>query len=93
MVRIARELEASELFIVLSEGESRGDGTANSVCESTPGVRYVAKHALFIIAPGHLYVIRDSEPKEEKSLRYDGHEFLLLNRKEAARLVEKGQVS
>ncbi len=62
--RISQELEDDELFIVLREGPSYMDfhyprewNPSPKGGEHSPGIRYVMKHAAWIIAKGRIYNI------------------------------------
>lgn len=90
MVRIAHELEPEELFITLSEGMSSWETSYYGVSEEAPGVDYVAEHALYIIAPKHLYMVTDWETFGKKSRNEDGHTFLFLSQREAKQFIETG---
>ena len=89
MMRIAAELEANELFIILSEGKSCWDHRTNWLSESAPGIAYVAKHAMYIIAKGQKITVDPYGENGPKIRQIEGRDFSVLTPSEVTRLVRR----
>ncbi|OGZ05923.1 MAG: hypothetical protein A2845_03930 [Candidatus Lloydbacteria bacterium RIFCSPHIGHO2_01_FULL_49_22] len=89
MVCIAAELEADELFIVLSEGKSYWDHQTNGLPESAPGIAYVAKHAMYVIARGQKIKVNSYGENGPKIQQIEGHDFSILTPREVSRLIRR----
>jgi hypothetical protein len=102
-LRIACELEPDELFIVLCEENSYW----NFVCDvgliggmsrashdvNAPGIEYVTKHVMYIIAPCKLYAVAGkaclSEPGTVLDNWYIGMQFDVISQKQAEEMIKK----
>ncbi len=92
VARISAELEAGELFVILSESDSYWNPRRNGISESAPGVTYIAMHAVFIVVQGYVYSVDSWDPTPPKTTETAGMVFAVIGQKEALRLIETGKL-
>lgn len=90
MARIASEIPVDEFFIALSESKSYWDHRTNNIPEDSPGVAYIAEHAMYVITSLQMYRVSDYS-FEKKVEQRDGHNFHLLTRRGCTRLLKTGR--
>lgn len=87
MVRISKQLNVDELFIVLGEGASSWYHATNGIPEMTPGIGYVMRHAMYVIAHGKMVLVTECDYGNSITRNICGHDFMMLRRTAIARLV------
>lgn len=86
--RISREINKTELFIILSERDSFWNfvthiGAVGCMCqtnpaEKAPGVNYVVEHARYVIARKKFYIVDRYGYKKKSTLELNGLCFTVL---------------
>ncbi|MCX6736027.1 MAG: hypothetical protein NTZ13_03000 [Candidatus Parcubacteria bacterium] len=84
--RIARELDAGEFFIILSEQDSRWKVPEGK--EEDPGVLYVAEHALYIITRNQLFRVDDWGYERGRREEVYGLTFIILIKQDVKAFIK-----
>ncbi|MCH7759484.1 hypothetical protein IID20_03945 [Patescibacteria group bacterium] len=85
---ITTKLNNDELFIVLSEASTNFLNRPEPEDVLAPGVEYVARHSLFIIARNQLYAVDQGFLKtSKKTASISGLRFKVLSLQEAKELI------
>jgi len=96
---VRRELKGNEMFVVLIEGDSFWNfrlrrkpalwKSSTEVDEEAPGVDYVAKKCLFIIARAGFYCVYDHIRSRDDAREIHGLQFRVISRKDAKKLFPR----
>ena len=95
--RIARELDDSELFVALGEADSHWNFVdwdksikrvfLPNLTEESPGITYVAKHALYVILRNQLYFVDHYGRPGEETRIHHGLSLKRLESKDVRKLM------